>query len=52
MSERKHNHRKTARVEEKHVRFIEEENLNFSALTRDLLDKYMEHREEQDDFEL
>ena len=52
MSERKYNHRKTARVKEKHVRFIERENINFSALTRDLLDRYIEHKQQDDDFEL
>lgn len=44
--------KKTAVVEDRHVRFIEDENINFSALIRDLLDKYMEHKQQADDFQL
>lgn len=45
-------HRTSVTLHRRHADFIEQENVNFSALTRDLLDKYMEYRRPADDFEL
>lgn len=44
--------KKTAVVEDRHIEFIENENINFSALTRDLLDEYIEYKKNSDDFTL
>lgn len=52
MTDERRNPRKTAVLNDKHVEFVESENINFSALTRDLLDLYIEHKQQDDDFEL
>ena len=52
MTDKERNPRKTAVLNDKHVQFIEDENINFSALARDLLDEYMAYKEQTDDFEL
>lgn len=44
--------KKTAVVEDRHIEFIEEHNINFSMLTRSLLDEYMQHVQQLDEFEL
>ena len=52
MTDERRNPRKTAVLKDEHVQFIEDENINFSALTRDLLDRYIDHKQQNDDFEL
>ena len=45
-------HRTTVTLHRRHAEFLESENVNFSALTRDLLDKYMDFQRRTEDFEI